>query len=99
AAEITILGVKPGEWLLGIVTFLLWYATNRLVREGREAAKGQANDTRILQRAYLSVEPGGILPFEDDDSDRVVGEIVIRNAGHLPARDVSCFLDRDISSD
>jgi len=44
--------------------------------------------TEIIQRAYLSVEPGGIEePYDRDD--RVQGYVIIRNRGHLPARKLS----------
>jgi hypothetical protein len=44
--------------------------------------------TEIIQRAYLSVEPGGIEePY--DRADRVHGYVICRNRGHLPARKLS----------
>lgn len=91
APEVTILGVKPGEWLLGIVTFLLWYATNRLVRQSKD-------DTRILQRAYLSVAPGGMSRFISDRK-LMACDVVILNAGNLPASNITWFIDRKFSVD
>src|SRR6266702_8295617 len=49
ASEITFLGVKPGEWLLVVATFALWYATMRLVWDARETSKRQL-------RAYVTVK-------------------------------------------
>jgi hypothetical protein len=49
----------------------------------------QIRDSRILQRAYLNVESRGIEPHVVDRGDRVHALIAIRNAGHLPARNVS----------
>jgi hypothetical protein len=65
--------------LLAIATFwLVWIAS------------WQSKDIRSAQRAYLAVEPLGIrLLFE---ANRALGFIGIRNAGHLAARKVSCFI-------
>jgi len=59
----------------------------------------QISDTRILQRAYLSVTPAGIRPFGSDDDDRIACDILICNAGNLPARNVSWFIDKKYSED
>lgn len=67
--------------VLAVSTIGLWIATDRGVRN-------QRNDTRILQRAYISVEPSGILPMNDG---RMNAHYVIRNAGRLPARSVRWF--------
>jgi len=55
-------------------------------------ASRQLQDARILQRAYISVEPCGIEPGAIDRSDRILGRIAIRNRGHLPARNVSWWI-------
>jgi hypothetical protein len=44
--EVTILGIKPGEWLLSIVTLMLWGATVRLVRSAEEASAEQSRDMK-----------------------------------------------------
>ena len=51
AAEISILGIKPGEWLLSIVTLMLWGATVGLVRGADKTAERQL-------RAYISIATG-----------------------------------------
>jgi hypothetical protein len=56
----------------------------------------QIRDARIVQRAFISVEPGGIRPFKGDD-DRIACDIIIRNAGNLPARKVAWFIDKKYS--
>jgi len=67
--------------VLALSTIALWIVTWRGIRR-------QSKDTRILQRAYLSVEPGGIKePY--DRGDRVHGYVICRNRGHLPARKLS----------
>jgi hypothetical protein len=74
--------------VLAISTILLWIATACGIRN-------QRRDTEILQRAYLSVEPGGIHePF--DRGDRVQGRVICRNRGRLPARKLSWHLRTDI---
>jgi hypothetical protein len=41
ALDVSILGIKPGEWLIGIVTWMLWYATGRLVTGADRTAERQ----------------------------------------------------------
>src|SRR5215470_178565 len=41
----------------------------------------QFKDTEILQRAYISVEPDGIL----NSRGAYVGHVIFHNVGHLPA--------------
>lgn len=53
-------------------------------------ASWQSKDMRSAQRAYLAVEPLGIRVLPD--ANRAVGLIGVRNAGHLAARKVSCFI-------
>jgi hypothetical protein len=69
--------------ILGLSTIGLWIVTARGVRN-------QTRDTEILQRAYVSVEPAGIAPHYDK-GDRVVGSVIFRNVGHLPARNVRWY--------
>lgn len=71
---------KPTDWLVAIFTGLLVIIAVR-----------QIFDTRILQRAYVSVEPLGIEAMFD--GAHLIGHVGIRNAGHLPARFVSWFID------
>ena len=52
-SETTVFGIKPGEWLLGIVTFMLWYATYRLVSDGRTASARQFELTRQANETGL----------------------------------------------
>src|SRR6516165_385306 len=67
--------------VLAISTIGLWIVTALGIRN-------QRRNTEILQRAYLSVEPGGIQqPY--DRVDRVQGYVICRNRGHLPARKLS----------
>jgi len=67
--------------VLSISTIGLWIVTAKGIRN-------QARDIQILERAYLSVEPGGTEQTVVDRGDRVAAKIVIRNVGHLPARNV-----------
>ena len=54
-------------------------------------AVAQERDTKILQRAYLAVEPDGIRPLKSDIGI-LSGYVKIRNVGHLPARNVRSFI-------
>jgi hypothetical protein len=81
------------DWLVAIFTGLLVYvtyrlviSTNRLWEEARDTANRQERTTKTLERAYLHVLPQGI---DVTVQGAVLGQIVICNAGHLPARKVS----------
>jgi hypothetical protein len=74
----------------------LWQAGERQLRLMEAGREQQTLETRILQRAYISVEPGGIHQFRDG-TDRLSCEIIVRNAGNLPAREVAWSIDRVIS--
>jgi hypothetical protein len=51
----------------------------------------QIRQNKIVQRAYVAVEPLGIhLMIE---GDRLIGHVGIRNAGRLPARKLSWFIN------
>ena len=76
--------------VLAISTIGLWLVTRRGMRN-------QSLEVRILQRAYISVEPGGISPAKPVTQCRP--NIIIRNAGNLPARDVKWTIDWLISED
>ena len=51
--------------------------------------KQQVADTRILQRAYVSVEPQGIewSGFVKISTGQFIGQVVFKNVGKLPATD------------
>jgi hypothetical protein len=59
--------------LLAIFIARPWYTTKR--------------DTRILQRAYIAVEPLGIHLMQN--GSELIGHVAMKNAGRLPARKVS----------
>jgi hypothetical protein len=72
-----------------IATAFIAIFTIVLARVGRS----QSRDTRILQRAYIAVEARGIEQAIEDRGDRVHALVAFRNAGHLPARNVSWWVD------
>jgi hypothetical protein len=78
--------------LLVFVTGWLVSATLKLWVSTKSAAERQEADTRILHRAYLAIETRGIHPIGEKRAD-IHGLIGIRNAGHLPARNVSWWLN------
>jgi hypothetical protein len=67
---------------LAISTIGLWIVTWR-------SGVNQRRDTRILERAYLAVEPASIKPFIYDT--KMLGYSTYRNVGHLTARNVRYF--------
>jgi hypothetical protein len=80
--EVTFLGVKPGEWLLVIVTWMLWLATARLVR-------GADRNAEMQLRAYLGVHTmhAAIHPFEGGGF-RYLVTAELRNFGQTPAHEL-----------
>jgi hypothetical protein len=78
-SDVTILGVKPGEWLLSIITLMLWGATVRLVREGKKTAERQL-------RAYVSIVGGHIKVIQMDSGHLYIrGNLELKNSGQTPA--------------
>jgi hypothetical protein len=65
AAEISILGIKPGEWLLSIVTLMLWGATVGLVRSAERTAERQL-------RAYFDLKSASVLDFVENGQPAVM---------------------------
>jgi len=57
----------------------------------------QIRQTRILQRAYLGVEPLGVRPFSYDIY--MLGWAGFKNTGHIPAREARYFIKIEASSD
>jgi len=80
APETTVLGIKPGEWLLGIVTWMLWFATFRLVKGADETSKRQL-------RAYLSMNPKIFSNFVTGGFVRI--EFLQKNHGQTPAFNIT----------
>jgi hypothetical protein len=76
--------------ILALSTIGLWTASINLYKATIATAQAQSDDTRILERAYLSVKPLGIETFRTKDF--VVGMIAIYNAGRLPAQKVTWTL-------
>jgi hypothetical protein len=87
-----------GTVLIAVFTLTLWRSTRALWEAGErqlrliEAFSGrQASDTRLLQRAYLSVEPVRVVRMVIPP-DQAVAHIGIKNVGNLPARNVSWII-------
>jgi hypothetical protein len=76
-----------GWQAIDIFTGLVFIATVGLGAVTAVGIKNQTSDTRILQRAYLTIEPRGIHLVRDGDA--VLGHIGIKNVGKLPAQNVS----------
>jgi len=86
--EVTFLGIKPGEWLLGVVTWMLWWATVRLVTEGKRASDQIIKETRRIgeaqTRAYVSVTAANIEYVFNANTPLV--SFVPHNSGQSPAQ-------------
>jgi hypothetical protein len=82
---------------LAIFTGRLWWSTDQLWKSATAAAKAQSDDTRILQRAYISVVPLGIIRYRL--MDRYGCHVGFHNSGNLPATHVTWFMHRKVSTD
>jgi hypothetical protein len=71
--------------VLGIATFIT-----------AVAAKQSADHIPTVERAYISVEPRGITLRSKGDA--VIGQIGMRNVGHVPARNLRWFTDIKVST-
>ncbi len=66
------------DWISAVATAVIALFTIALFWVGWR----QRADTKILQRAYLSVEPLGIAPSTTGD---LIGHVAFKNVGKLPA--------------
>lgn len=80
-------------WWLALLTAALVLATVLLGVVALSGIIRQTKDTKIANRAYLSVAPLGIEPFGMESR----AHISVRNVGRLPAGDVSWFIDYAVS--
>jgi hypothetical protein len=87
--------LKITDFYIAFFSGLLVLVTGGLVWTGIQ----QYRDTRILQRAYLSIEPRGVSPGINNPSVELVGHIGIRNTGRLPATNVSWTTKIEYSSE
>ncbi|MCK1629927.1 hypothetical protein [Bradyrhizobium sp. 162] len=87
---------------LMIVTGWLAWATLKLWQSAESTADAQEKNTRILQRAYLGVEPLGIDPRHERWRALLHGEkgplqsvaqVIIKNSGNLPARNIEWTIE------
>jgi hypothetical protein len=83
--------------LVAATIFLGWTGEKQLDLI-RHLTDRQASDTRILQRAYLSVIPRGVTPYLSTE-DRLGCDVSFYNAGALPAREVCWFINKALSID
>jgi hypothetical protein len=83
---------------IALFTLVLSFATVGLWAATIWGIRSQKSDTRILQRAYISVKPGGVTPYSGED-DRLACNIVIYNAGNLPAHNVLWGIEATYSAD
>jgi hypothetical protein len=78
-SEFVPLGIKPGEWLLSIVTLMLWGATVGLVRSAERTSERQL-------RAYIDAGRGTMRDFEIGKIPTV--KVRFKNTGQTPARNL-----------
>jgi hypothetical protein len=76
--------------LLVVATAVYAASTIYLWRTTQEGFKGQSEETRIIQRAYIGAEPHGIR--EHHQPNKAVAYIRLHNAGRLPASNLSYYI-------
>jgi len=84
--------------ILGIATVKLWKSTDKLWKATTDADEARAKETEILQRAYINVAPGGIRPYVSGNG-MLSCDVIIQNAGNLPATKLRWSISRDFSTD
>jgi hypothetical protein len=72
-------------------TAALWRSTDKLWQAAAAQETARAAETRILQRAYVAVEPMGIHMMLG--RDKLIGHVFMTNAGNLPAKRVAWVID------
>lgn len=93
--EVALLGIRPGEWLLGIATLGLWWATLMLVREAKHSSERQ-------QRAYVyptktaTVSTGFAIQTPIRAGHAPGAILVAANVGQTPAYQAQIFGAIDI---
>jgi hypothetical protein len=73
-------------FIMGFTGLLCWVAYK------------QWRDSRIIQRAHISVEIGGLNPIigiPDGTGHIVIGHVIFKNSGHLPAREFKWYVRTD----
>jgi hypothetical protein len=78
--------LKITDLYIAIFSGLLVLVTCGLVWVGWR----QVSDARVLQRAYVGVEPKGI---RSNTEGYLIGHVTFKNVGHLPASDFRWFLE------
>lgn len=79
------LGMKPGEWLLSLATFGLWYATWRLVKGADQNAERQL-------RAYVSLVGGGMVHATVDNQPGYLVQVELKNGGTTPGYEFTTWI-------
>ncbi len=85
------LSFKLPETLIAVFTVVLALKTRDLYTATKslaDLAAAQSNETKILQRAYISVEPMGLWPQGVTEMNPLYK---IKNAGRLPAQNIRWF--------
>ena len=83
--------------ILAIFTFRLWGSTEKLWTVTNRALQHAEQTSRKQLRAYVSVEPLGIMDYAGHNC--LVGRFQVRNMGKLPARDVSVYSTVGLDAD
>lgn len=84
--------IALGTVMIAIFTWTLWRSNAKLW----DVANAQSEDTKILQRAYLSVDSAGVSPL--DPGKTCAAHVIVKNVGNLPARDVKWFISAKFST-
>ena len=82
--------------LIGLLLTVIY--TGKAAKAASESARVAEQSLKITQRAFVSVEPLGLRDFDGPEGNRFVAHFSIRNSGHLPANELSWWVDVTVDS-
>jgi hypothetical protein len=83
--------------VLACFTATLWWSSDKLWRVTNNTLTHAEETSRRELRAYIGVEPRGVKRLAGED--RLLGHVVIRNFGKIPAKNISIYILTDYYPD
>jgi hypothetical protein len=83
------IGVFVFTIVLAVSTAFLWRSTKALWKVTDKTLRHAERTTERQLRAYIGVEPGGVIRLQGEDL--LIGHYTIRNVGGIPAKDIAMF--------
>jgi hypothetical protein len=92
-------GIHLSAAFTAIATVVIAFLARTMARANRALQKigeAQLSETKILQRAFLTIYPGGVETIVHDPQ---IAKILIKNSGNLPATNVRWVIHSALSAD